>query len=125
MMAANDAAPCVLLVEDEIMVAMMLEDRLEQAGYQVLAAANLDAALTLARDEAIGVAVLDVNLDGIASFPVADLLRQRGIPFTFASGYGAEGVPPAYRCESMLQKPFDTGALLDVLSRLLDKSRAN
>lgn len=125
MMAASAAASCVLLVEDEIMVSMMLEDRLEQAGYRVVSAANLDAALMLARDEEIGVAVLDVNLDGIASFPVADLLRQRGIPFTFASGYGAEGVPLAYRCESMLQKPFDTGALLGVLSRLLDEGPGN
>ncbi len=118
MTTTNGAAPCVLLVEDEIMVSMMLEDLLEQAGYRVLMAANLEDALELARHEAIDLAVLDVNLDGEPSFPVADALRQRGIAFTFASGYGVDGVPQPYRSDPMLQKPFDTRSLLRMLSRL-------
>ena len=119
MTGASHAGSCVLLVEDEIMVSMMLEDRLERAGYRVLTAATLDTALTLAADGQVDVAVLDINLDGRPSFPVAEVLRQRGIPFTFSSGYGAEGLPPSYRGESMLQKPYATKALLDVLDRLL------
>ena len=122
MTAVTQAAPSVLLVEDEIMVAMMLEDRLEQAGYRVLAAANLGDALELARLEQIDVAVLDINLDGESSFPVAEVLRQRGIAFTFASGYGNVGLPERYRSENMLQKPFDSNALLGALSRLRGKS---
>lgn len=110
--------PCVLLVEDEIMVSMMLEDRLEHAGYRVLAAANLRSALELAREGLIDVAVLDVNLAGESSFPVADALRKRGIPFTFASGYGIEGLPQEYRREAVLQKPYDTKTLLGLLTSL-------
>ena len=113
-----DAALRVLVVEDEIMVSMMLEDRLESAGYCVLAAANLADALKLAREELIDVAVLDVNLGGERSFPVADALRKRGIAFTFASGYGVEGLPPEYRGEAVLQKPYDTKTLLGLLTSL-------
>lgn len=117
-MTANEHQPCVLLVEDEIMVSMMLEDRLERAGYRVLTAASVDAALSLVRQWPVDVAVLDVNLDGELSFPVAEALRERGVGFTFASGYGIDGVPPQYRGENMLQKPYDTRTLLDLLARL-------
>ena len=112
------AVPCVLLVEDEIMVSMLLEDRLEHAGYRVLAAATVEAGLKLAREGLIDVAVLDVNLNGESSFPVAEVLRKRGIGFTFASGYGVEGLPPEYRGEAVLQKPYDTKTLLGVLTSL-------
>ena len=111
-------ASCVLLVEDEIMVSMMLEDRLEHAGYRVLAAANLGSALKLAREESIDIAVLDVNLNGEPSFPVAEALRERGIAFAFASGYGIEGLPQEYRGEAILQKPYDTKTLLGLLTSL-------
>ena len=118
MNAEANAAPRVLVVEDEIMVSMMLEDRLERAGYRVLAAATLDDALKLAREERIDVAVLDVNLGGQRSFPVAEALRRRGIAFTFASGYGADGLPPEYRDEAILQKPYDSKTLLGMLTSL-------
>lgn len=117
-MNATGASRCVLLVEDEIMISMMLEDRLEQNGYRVLAVANLADALQLVREESIDVAVLDINLNGEASFPVADALRERGIAFAFTSGYGIEGLPPEYRAEAILQKPYDTKALLGVLTSL-------
>lgn len=97
---------------------MMLEDLLEEAGYRVITASDLDHALKLAREAEVDVAVLDVNLDGELSFPVADVLRQRGTAFAFASGYGIEGVPEGYQNESMLQKPYHMKELLDELSRL-------
>lgn len=122
MNTTSQAAPGVLLAEDEIMVSMMLEDVLEMSGYRVLTAATLDDALALAHSADIDVAVLDVNLGGEASFPVADVLRQRGIAFTFASGYGIEGIPQAYRNENTLQKPYDTRTLLDALTRLRGRS---
>lgn len=115
-MTAERAARCVLLVEDEIMIAMMLEDHLEHAGYRVLCAATVGAALKLAREASIDVAVLDVNLSGEPSFPVADALRERGIGFIFASGYGIDGLPPQYRGDPILQKPYRTQALLDMLA---------
>lgn len=123
MNATDQVTPSVLLVEDEAMVSMMLEDLLQGAGYRVITALNLDDALKLAQEAEIDVAVLDVNLGGELSFPVADVLRQRGTAFAFASGYGIEGVPANYQNESMLQKPYHMKALLDELSRL--RARGN
>lgn len=117
----SPSLPRVLLVEDEVMVSMMVQDYLEQAGFHVLAAANLADALKLAEHGEIDVAVLDVNLDDEPSFPVAEALRQRGIAFMFASGYGVEGVPQQYRNERMLQKPFGARALLETLVSLRER----
>lgn len=121
MSGASTASPCVLLVEDEVMVSMMLEDILAMAGYRVRVASGVAEALATLRDETVDVAVLDVNLRGEDSYPVADLLRERGIPFTFASGYGADGVSASYRREPMLQKPYEAQALRDSLARLLGR----
>ena len=88
---------CVLIVEDEMFLAMMLQDLLEDAGYLVLKAARLPAALALAETAQIDVAMLDINLAGTEVFPAAEVLRRRGIPFLFTSGYGCNGLPPDYR----------------------------
>ncbi len=80
---------CVLLAEDEMLLAMMLEDRLEHFGYRVIKAARVAGCLVLAESAAIDVAILDINLAGEESFPVATVLRRRGIPFLFSSGPGA------------------------------------
>ncbi len=109
---------CVLLAEDEMMVAMMLEDRLEHFGYQVLKAARLSACLALAESAPIDLAILDINLAGEASFPVAEVLRQRGIPFLFSSGYGSDGLPAAWKGAKVLQKPYDTNQLISMLNDL-------
>ncbi|HET6632207.1 MAG TPA: response regulator [Rhodanobacteraceae bacterium] len=116
-MSSNGNPPCVLLAEDEMFVAMMLEDRLQDAGYRVLKAARLAKCLELAESEPIDVAVLDINLAGEASFPVATALRERGIPFVFSSGYGDEGIPDAWRGEPVIQKPYDTKELLSALDQ--------
>jgi CheY-like chemotaxis protein len=93
-----------LVVEDEIMVAMYVEDLLTDLGYEVAAiATGFEQALPLARDGSFDFAVLDINLAGRLSFPIADVLRERGIPFVFASGYGSRGsaritaTPSAFR----------------------------
>ena len=96
-----------LVVEDEIMVAMYVEDLLTELGYEVAGlATSLDQALPLARGGEFDFAVLDINLAGQTSFPVADALRERGIPFLFASGYSSRGVSEAYRDAVRIQKPF-------------------
>jgi CheY-like chemotaxis protein len=96
-----------LVVEDEIMVAMYVEDLLTELGTELSAiATSLDQALALAREGGFDFAVLDVNLAGQLSFPVVDVLRERGIPFLFASGYGSKGVQDDYRSSIRLQKPF-------------------
>jgi DNA-binding response OmpR family regulator len=97
----------VLIVEDEMLVAMNIEDMLLELGHEVAGiASRLAPGLALARDAAIDAAVLDVNLAGEPSFPIADLLEERGVPFLFATGYGVQGIDERYRGRTVLQKPF-------------------
>ena len=96
-----------LVVEDEIMVAMYVEDLLTDLGFEVAGlATGLDQALPLAREGAFDFAVLDINLAGQLSFPIADVLRERGIPFLFASGYGSRVMNDDYGDAVRIQKPF-------------------
>ncbi|HSK30068.1 MAG TPA: response regulator [Candidatus Limnocylindria bacterium] len=97
----------VLIVEDEMMVAMLLEDMLSDLGHTVVGiASQIDAAMNSARHAEIDLAVLDLNLNGQQSLPVAEILRARNIPFLFATGYG-EGVLQGNFKEALaLQKPF-------------------
>lgn len=109
----------VLLVEDEAMVVMMLEDLLAEAGFDVAAAAStVDKALALARNEAIDLAILDVNVRGALTFPVADLLEARGVPYIISSGYGAEALPERFQGVPFLGKPVDPRSLADALAAL-------
>ena len=97
----------VLVVEDEIMIRMLLEDMLDDLGCEVVGAAGtIDDALTLAREAAVDVAILDVNLNGSPVYPVADILIARRVPFIFSTGYGEQGLPESYRDCELLQKPF-------------------
>ena len=78
----------ILVVEDEPLVAIMLEDALQDFGYQVVGPVeNLKAAIQIAGSEQLDAAVLDINIDGMISDAVADKLMARGIPFLFVSGY--------------------------------------
>ncbi|WP_345944300.1 response regulator [Aureimonas sp. SA4125] len=97
----------MLIVEDEVLLAMHLEDLLIDLGHEVFAhATRVDGAIVFARDGDFDFAVLDINVAGIKSFPVADILRTRGIPFAFATGYGAEGLMDGYRQCTTLRKPY-------------------
>ncbi len=111
---------CVLIVEDEMVLALMLEGILQEAGYRVVKAARLLAALELVGAERIDAAILDINLAGTPVFPVADALRLRGIPFLFVSGYGDDGLPVEYRDCVMLQKPYGVERLQRELATLLE-----
>lgn len=116
---SSSLSRAVLVVEDEIIVAMLLEDMLTELGHSVVGpAVRLERALHLAKTAVIDFAVLDINLDGEHSFAVADVLRERCIPFIFASGYGTAGLGAAYRDVFMLSKPFDIGQLERALARL-------
>jgi DNA-binding response OmpR family regulator len=106
----------VLVVEDEVIVGMLVEDMLQELGYEVAAlSTHLDQAVQLARSIDIDFAVLDLNLNGHMSYPVADALRERGVPYLFATGYGAKILVPPYAGTPTLQKPFH----LDELRRIL------
>jgi CheY-like chemotaxis protein len=110
----------ILLVEDEMLVAMNVEDMLLELGYEVAGiATRLDQALVLARELAFDAAILDVNLAGERSFAVADLLAERHIPFLFATGYGLQGIEERFRSAVVLQKPFRCADLGETLEQLI------
>ena len=117
-MTTDSQLPCILLAEDEMMLAMMLEDRLNASGYNVIKAARLIKCLELAESASIDLAILDINLAGEQSFPAALVLRRRGIPFVFSSGYGGEDIPDMWRNETVLQKPYDTRQLTTALNAM-------
>jgi DNA-binding response OmpR family regulator len=102
----------VMLVEDEDLIAMMVEEFLNDLGCRLIGtAARLDDALAMAGMLEVDVAVLDVNLAGKLSYPVAELLQARGISFIFATGYGVAGLPDKLRGTVVLSKPFTTDQL--------------
>ena len=109
----------VLVVEDEMMVSMLIEDMLGDLGCTVIGpASRLDEAMALADAVELDCAVLDVNLGGQPIFPLADLLRAKGAPFAFATGYGDAGLRDVDRGSPVLQKPFREADLARVLSQL-------
>ncbi|HEY0265852.1 MAG TPA: response regulator [Rhizomicrobium sp.] len=107
----------ILIVEDEIVVALFMEDILAEFGYRVAGVASrLDEAM--AHDAAgYDIAVLDVHLNGESVFDFADRLAAAGKPFVFATGYGERGIPERFASRPVLQKPFAP----DDLKRVLDK----
>jgi CheY-like chemotaxis protein len=119
-MTAGTPTTCrVLLVEDEAMIAMLMEDMLGELGCDVVATVGqVEQAMAAAETAAIDLAFLDVNLRGVPVYPVAGVLRARGIPFAFVTGYGSAGVDPAYAGAPILQKPFQSRDLAAVLHAL-------
>ena len=112
----------VLLVEDEAMIAMLVEDMLEDLGHELITvAARLEDAVAAAGNETIDLAILDLNLGGVLTYPAADALAERGIPFIFATGYGSGGLKEAYAARPTLQKPFNTDALGQAIDQALGR----
>jgi len=108
-----------LVVEDEVLVGMLLEEMLHELGFELAAlSTHLDEALSLAHGASFDVAVLDINLNGRQSFPVAEAIRARGLPFLFATGYGSRIVGEAFRDVPILQKPFSLDELREMLERV-------
>lgn len=106
-----------MVVEDEAIVAMMMEEYLSMLGCEIVAvAARLEPAKEKARTVMIDVAMLDINLAGQNSYPVADILRSRGIPFIFATGYGSANLPQELKNSIVLAKPFSMDQLADALA---------
>ncbi len=102
----------VLIVEDETLVAMLIEEYLIEFGCAVAYSARRVAkGLQSLEDLEIDAAVLDVNVAGESVSPIAEMLDERNIPFIFASGYGARGVEPRWTGRPVLQKPFSAREL--------------
>lgn len=114
----------ILVVEDETLIAMLLEDMLEDLGYALAGAAHsVDSALELVKTVDIEAAVLDIELDNKKSWPVAEALAQRGIPFAFATGEGKGAeIDPRFSTAPILSKPYDADDLKGALEGLLAPS---
>jgi CheY-like chemotaxis protein len=109
----------ILLVEDEMLVAMLLEDMLIEAGHTIVGPlARVDQAVEAARHEAIDLAILDVNVGGEEIYPVAEALAAREVPFAFATGYGAHGLREPWQDRPTLQKPFHRSDLFRMVAEL-------
>lgn len=110
----------VLVVEDESMVALLVEDMLEGLGCEIMASASsVAAALRLLTEISPDFALLDVNLAGERVFPVAAALADKKVPFAFATGYGGGGLPEEFRDRPVIGKPFQLQQLADVVSLAL------
>jgi CheY-like chemotaxis protein len=115
---------CVLIVEDDPIIAMTQKMTLEEAGCSVLGPApNVEQALLMIGTQSIDLALLDINLNGEKVYPVADALAKLGVPFVFLTGYGDEMLPPAHRRRRCLTKPCDEDDLLRVLCEALRSKR--
>lgn len=111
----------VLIVEDESLVAMLLETILEDMGCTPVGpASTVDEGMDMvAGGEPLDAALLDVNVAGRQVFPVAQALKDRGVPFVFSTGYGEGGLPDEWRGQSTLQKPFTEAAVRDALMKAM------
>jgi PAS domain S-box-containing protein len=119
------ASQNVLLVEDESMVAMMIEQVLAELGLSVVGPyGTFDDAMHAASEMPLDAAILDINLAGQSVYPVVDLLMANGVPTAFISGYGAESVDRRYEHIPLMQKPIDRQVLLDLFSSVGDADDA-
>jgi CheY-like chemotaxis protein len=106
----------VMVVEDDALVSMLLEANLKELGCEVVAIADrLDDALEKAGKVTMDVVMLDINLAGKLSYPVAGVLCSRGIPFVFATGYGTIGLPAEFQGSPVLSKPYSQRQLENAL----------
>lgn len=100
-------ARTILIVEDEPLIAMMLEDFLESLGHSVRATCDtVQDALAEADKGGFEVAILDVNLKGENVWPVAERLRDQGIPFVLATGGHVDPPPPQFASVPVIEKPY-------------------
>jgi DNA-binding response OmpR family regulator len=119
-MSPSLAGRRVLLVEDEMLIAMVIEAALEDEGVEVVGPfGRLAQAIEAAEREQVDVALLDVNLAGQYVYPVADILEGRGIPFLFLTGYGEVETPCGRTRWRSIGKPFRTTELIDGLGDVL------
>jgi DNA-binding response OmpR family regulator len=110
----------ILIVEDEPMILAYLEDALEEAGFSVTgAAASLTRGLEMVAQAKFDVAILDTNLDGKSSAPIAEALRAREIPFMIISGYSESQLPNGLAGAPCVTKPFRIPEISKILTRLV------
>lgn len=109
----------VLILEDEPIIGLALEDMLSRQGASVLFASQVAEACEFIEQERLDSAVLDVNVHGVLSYPVAAMLNERKIPFIFATGYGDRSHPSEFAAVPTIAKPYS----VEDVRRALQKSR--
>ena len=110
----------MLVIEDEWLVATLLEDMLSELGHNVVATvATVDDALSAVDGNGFDLALIDLNLNGKSARGVADRLLERGIPFACTTGYGRTDLDERLRGRPILQKPFELKDLEAVIAQAL------
>ncbi len=110
-----------MILDDEAIIALDLACMLQDLGHSVVSVATRVAGgMEFARHGDLDMAILDINVHGVASFPLAAILRGRGVPIIFASGYGKQGLIDGFRDALVLTKPYG----MDDLSNVVAKARA-
>ena len=111
----------ILVVEDEALISVLIEDALEGLGYDTVGPVpSVPEAMALAETEALAAAVLDVNVGGEPVYPVANVLKRRGIPFVFVTGYQRDELPVAHGDAPLLEKPFGDTMLAKAIRSLIE-----
>jgi CheY-like chemotaxis protein len=109
----------VLVVEDESLVGLMLEEMLCELGASVVGVATDNSqALQFIEAGDIDAGILDLNLGGVRSYPTADALRARGVPYVFATGYGSLALEGMYASDRVVQKPYSIGDISAALHEI-------
>lgn len=112
----------ILVVEDEMMILIMIENMLADLGCEhVSSAATIDQALSCLCAHSFDAACIDVNLNGIESYPIADALAARGVPFAFSTGYSDHGLRECYSQRPVLTKPYRLARFAQVIGDLISE----
>ncbi|MGH6841612.1 MAG: response regulator [Methylocella sp.] len=120
MAAKNFDGLRVFLVEDESLIAMLLADMLTEIGGTVVGVASrLDEAIEMASSLTFDVAILDVNVNGCRTYPVAEAILRRGVPFIFGTGYEPGGLSADFQNVPVMRKPFQPSDLERALGEAL------
>ncbi|MGE0595850.1 MAG: response regulator [Hyphomonadaceae bacterium] len=110
----------ILVVEDELLIALLLEELLGELGCVLAASApNMDDAARLADAGGFDAAILDVNVGGKQVYPLAETLAARNLPIVFATGYGAGGLPQRWSGHPVAAKPYELSDLKAALEAAL------
>jgi DNA-binding NtrC family response regulator len=116
----NSTCAHILIIEDEFMMALMLEEMLKDLGYSISGKiGNIDSALLQIQNTAFDAVILDVNLDGHMTYQLADFFIDKKIPFLFSTGYAQESILNQYAGYMTLQKPYTREQLKTHLEKLL------
>lgn len=119
----------LLIVEDESLIAILIEETLAQLGYEFVGpAVRVAQAVEMARSAGVDGAILDINVHGEPVYPVAAILAGRGIPFVFVTGYDVREIDERFRSRPVLRKPFaaaELGKALERMTREVEAARSS